>query len=518
MNTKQTINKNLKIYLIVMVFIQSLVLIYLMNKKQNLFCDEIFSYSLSNSKFGILFEKEGKSSLEWHNRWIDSKTLKDYISVSSKNIFDYKNVYYNQTLDCHPPLFYYIIHTICSFFPNTFSKWYGFSFNIVLFVFVQLLLFVISKKTFNSDNYALLTCFIYGFSSCAIDCFIFIRMYSFQSFFYLLYVYFIMKLLEKNNSIYYYSIILVTILGSLTQYHFYLFCFFIDLTLIIITERHKILHIVIANIFGFIISNLYFPYFYQHIVNSSNGLDALNIIDRISPCILSISYTLQEFLGLNTTFSIYISLIFVLSLFVFAIVYFVKHYFDKSSYNNMLIVYLTTFVYTAFIFSTINYKYFGIILSGRYFFPICPMIIIIIVSFLYKLKKEYLTYFVIILIVSSNYQTLDYYYPYIKENSDVLRLEKLIKNKNLIIYCNETGIYHSLFLSLLQTNKIFSKFYNNKKNIDLNEIPFTDKESTYLLIYPSNKFIDTKFTKIMEGKIEYWPYHFGLYDINSIRK
>ena len=79
--------------------------------------------------------------------------------------FNYKNVYYNQTLDCHPPLFYYAIHTICSFFPASFSKWYGFSLNIIIFILVQILLFILSKKIFDSDKNALLTCFIYGFSS-----------------------------------------------------------------------------------------------------------------------------------------------------------------------------------------------------------------------------------------------------------------------------------------------------------------------------------------------------------------
>ena len=86
-NLKKTI-----IIFFVMVVLQSLLLIYLMNNKLTLFCDEIYSYSLSNSPFGILFETEDKSSIKWNSKWIDSQVLKDYIGISRENSFNYKNV------------------------------------------------------------------------------------------------------------------------------------------------------------------------------------------------------------------------------------------------------------------------------------------------------------------------------------------------------------------------------------------------------------------------------------------
>ena len=61
--TNNKIKRTIFIFFIMVVF-QSLLLVYLMNNKLTLFCDEIYSYSLSNSPFGILFETEEKSSIQ----------------------------------------------------------------------------------------------------------------------------------------------------------------------------------------------------------------------------------------------------------------------------------------------------------------------------------------------------------------------------------------------------------------------------------------------------------------------
>ena len=116
-----------------------------MNNKVGFFCDEVYTFSLSNSKLGILFECYGKPDYDCNYRWTDGKMIKEYITVSNAHRFDYSIGYKNQIKDSHPPLYNYIVHTICSFFPRTFSKWYGFSFNLVVFIFLQILLFIISK-------------------------------------------------------------------------------------------------------------------------------------------------------------------------------------------------------------------------------------------------------------------------------------------------------------------------------------------------------------------------------------
>lgn len=97
----------------------------LMNKK-NFHVDEIYSYGLSNLIGGpALSFEQGKeyqpASIPYDN----------YVTVAENERFQYKNVWENQRKDNHPPLFYAILHTICSFFPGTFSIWYAGVINIV---------------------------------------------------------------------------------------------------------------------------------------------------------------------------------------------------------------------------------------------------------------------------------------------------------------------------------------------------------------------------------------------------
>ena len=55
----------------------------------------------------------------------------DYMKVQNGQRFDYVNVWRNQTNDVHPPLYYALIHTICSVFPNKFSKWFAAGINVI---------------------------------------------------------------------------------------------------------------------------------------------------------------------------------------------------------------------------------------------------------------------------------------------------------------------------------------------------------------------------------------------------
>ena len=62
--------------------------------------DDMLSFSLSNTPGGwVSYENFG---------WISNSEF--YRFAVLNNPFDFKNVWLNQALDCHPPLFYLIIH------------------------------------------------------------------------------------------------------------------------------------------------------------------------------------------------------------------------------------------------------------------------------------------------------------------------------------------------------------------------------------------------------------------------
>ncbi len=98
--------------------------------------DEVWSYGLANHPGDIVMDFElGKT-------YDPKEVYDDYLVVSEDHRFDYANVWENQRNDNHPPLYYAILHTICSLFPGTFSKWYAGAINI----FFALLMFVFARR------------------------------------------------------------------------------------------------------------------------------------------------------------------------------------------------------------------------------------------------------------------------------------------------------------------------------------------------------------------------------------
>ena len=111
------------------------------------FCSSCSPYSGARRKAGILSMNCGHT--DWANSyykpyvyvgspvedgWVSGEYFGNYLTVDAEHRFDYGSVFYNQEMDTHPPLFYLILHTICSLFPGTFSKWYGLLPNLVCFL------------------------------------------------------------------------------------------------------------------------------------------------------------------------------------------------------------------------------------------------------------------------------------------------------------------------------------------------------------------------------------------------
>ena len=514
MYTKLT---NTKFLFIIIVFLQLSLLLYLMDHKMGLFCDEVYTYSLSNSQTGIIFKSYGDQPDKYYYNWIDGKVFKNYINVKKENRFDYNNVYYNQTIDCHPPLYYYFIHTICSFFPEQFSKWQGFSFNLIIFIFLQILLFYTSKTIMNSDKYALLTCFIYGFSSGGLDCFVYIRMYALLAFLYLLLFYIYLQSLNNRCSWKNFIIItLVILLGSLTQYHFYIFAFFLTLTFMFIAlskKKYRITWIVsFAALFGVILSFLYFPYFYTHLINTPRGTEALSLYDRISPSVIAFSLVFQEFLGFNSNISIVFTILILISSLIIYLLKFIKTHFEDNTNDSIKLISISLLVYILFLFITIDYNSMGISLYGRYLFSVFPLITIVLIFCFSKVKKIYL-YIFILLSILSNLNMLDFYNPFTKEKwSGVLNFEKVIENNNLIVYCNNAGILQTICPQLSKCNKIYMNPFNNPDKLNLPKTIYPDSKPTYLFVFPNNKLKNTSLPKIIEGEL--WGNKFEVFDLN----
>ena len=207
----------------VIVLIQTICIISFGIQKKGYHIDEIYSYILSNSYSA---DRISNDNSVW-NHWIEGDEFSKFITVNEDETFSYDKVYLNNTTDAHPPLFYYLLHTVCSFFPNTFSKWYGLSINIVFFILIQIVLYRFSKDLFGDSIWCLLPVAIYGGMKAAFDPVLFIRMYVMLAFFTIFLAYFHYKMIKRKIKPLDYCICyLVTFLGTYTQYLFAVFAFF----------------------------------------------------------------------------------------------------------------------------------------------------------------------------------------------------------------------------------------------------------------------------------------------------
>lgn len=212
------------IFFAVILILQLCCMFYYGNAKQGYFVDELWSYGLANSYYHPHVDCNGALL----KGWVTGNYFRDYLRVLPNQRFAYGSVIYNQVYDYHPPLFYMVLHTVSSLFPNTFSKWYALAPNIVYFAISMLLLFALAKHIFKNEWLALVPVIAYGFSAGAISNVVFLRMYVLLTVWVLalmdLHVKWILNdRMQKKDFL---LLVLVVYLGFMTHYYFFLIAFF----------------------------------------------------------------------------------------------------------------------------------------------------------------------------------------------------------------------------------------------------------------------------------------------------
>ena len=169
--------------------------------------DEIWSYGLANSYYQPLIyqqadipidDGEEKYYINLHE-WVGGDTFRDYVTVQEGERFAYGSVWSNQTYDHHPPLYYMLLHTVCSFFPDKFSLGFGFFLNCIFLIVTQIFLFKTARYIMKDDRLALITCVFYGSAHAALFTFTFIRQYSLLTMLTIMLVYFTARLYSERD-------------------------------------------------------------------------------------------------------------------------------------------------------------------------------------------------------------------------------------------------------------------------------------------------------------------------------
>ncbi len=279
-------------YLIIIILILIGIRVYFGYQKEDFFMDETFSYTLMNMKEGAGMIQ---TAPEFNNIWISGEKMKNMLVVSKDEVLRYDIVYYNQTQDVHPPLYYFLLHTASALSFGNFTKWTGIILNILIFIGISFALYVIGKKVFKSTIWAIVLVAIYGVSAGAIFSTIFIRMYELLILFVLLYLIKVIDILKKNiidkediTKKDMLELVTIFVLGMLTHYHFIIISVLISLVLFIIMlfKKVKISRIctyVGINILGLLIYSAIYPSFYTHMFGTQRGTEStgnlLNLAD-----------------------------------------------------------------------------------------------------------------------------------------------------------------------------------------------------------------------------------------------
>ena len=512
----QILNKsrNIRILLLLTIFLQIIFFIRFMNLKDSLFLDEIYTYSTANSSFGTVFyctDLKFKQDVKYYYyKWLDGNFFKNYLAASKNHCFNYSDINEMHLFDSHPPLYCYLLHTICSFFPESFSKWHGFSLNLIVFVGVQILLFIISRKIFCSEKYALLTCLVYGFSPGSIDCFIYIRMYSLSTLFFLLLLYLYLKFLDnKYTLLRFSSLVLTMILGGLTHYHFFIYAFLLTFSFCVIAIMRKTLKnncwVPLAFVMGVIIAFLLFPAILFQIENTPRASEAFSLGNNAYTAINCFSYLILEFLNCSSKVSVSLSIIFILFVLVVFLIQLINKYLNNYDKDVLFLLVIPTFLFFVFISISVNFFVFG--KNGqRFFLVIYPLVITTIIVFLNKNKKLLFGLFIVSLL--SAFYVVDFCYKdSCKYNTE---LEKVFNDNNIILYCDYIEILQVLSPKLLNCSKVF--LIPRTKNPFIPS-DYSKNNKTYLVFINHNSVIDLPFKKVKENY--YYDLKYSVYDINQ---
>jgi hypothetical protein len=458
--------------LIGIVILQLIVVFYFAFQKQGYFIDEIFSYSRATS----YYNKNYLLEFSLYDKWNETEQLARLVVVQEEHRFAYGSVYIYQAIGVHPPLYYFILHTICSFFPENFSKWYGLSINIVLFLVCNLFLYLLSKELFKDRLLALLPCIIWGFSLGAINTVTFIRMYMLLTTVTVIFVYyhFLLKknqISQKNRLI----LFIIILMGFMTHYYFLVFIFIwaalFSIYWMFQKEWTKLFRYLSVYLYAICVGLIIFIHAINHIFLGMRGKPALESLTRVSDFIINLEKMVQ-LMSREQFGGFFPGLILILaSLIIIKRMQNSKNYLpfqiNKFNFNSIIGVYVDNITLVSLMISVI--ATFIVIskvspyMDTRYLFYLYPMITLLIIFYVYKvcsliIKNKVnlfggiLLIFTVLTVSSHKIGNLQYIYP---NAGEILLTAQEYKEYDIIYITDREWIICSNLFELLEFQRIY---------------------------------------------------------------
>lgn len=211
--------------ILVVLILQSLIYIYFGNQKVGFHIDEFYTYALSNG------QERANDFIEDGRIYSGGSPFTEHYTTNKDNRFDYEMVWRNQAEDVHPPLYYFFIHTISSFLPEVFTKWIGLGVNIFFSLVVTILVYLVSNELLKDKKAVFLSTVLFSVCPAVINSIMFLRMYILLNIWILAVVWLFLLYYDKKklDKLFYVALLCITVLGTLTQYYFLIFLFFLCL-------------------------------------------------------------------------------------------------------------------------------------------------------------------------------------------------------------------------------------------------------------------------------------------------
>lgn len=245
---------------------------YFCTQKQGFHEDEYYTY-YSTARTNGFYVEDGQ--------WMDRETYRNEFVVLPGQQFQYGLVKQVQSWDVHPPVYYWVFHTVASMVPGVFSKWIGLSVNLFFHGINLILLTYLSYLVSNRNMAVAFTVTLfYGLTPAAVSGVVFIRMYEMLTMWVFLCAVLHVKAVKKkeNGSAgieecsqgklsvkgFLLPIGVVTYLGFLTQYYYFIFLFYIGIAFVVYLlwrDRNirNILRYAVCQMTAFVLAYLTYP-------------------------------------------------------------------------------------------------------------------------------------------------------------------------------------------------------------------------------------------------------------------
>ena len=281
----QTRNKYIHLILFVLCCVVLVVCsVVTLNQKEGLFRDEYYSYGCSNS----LSKKSipVKNGIEYTREEVQDLAVETF-GAKEDTRFRFDIVWDNLSGNVHPPVFYALLHLVCSLMPGVFSLWQAAAVNIfcglIGLYFAQKLI----RGVVRNEWLAGLLCLCFVCTQGLYAILVYLRDYSLAMCACFMVTWEIWRFLHGNRKIRdLVKIGAASVLCALSHYYCLIYLFFLcgTLCVILITQKNwkSIVGVVAAELCAAAAAIGIFPPIISHLLTSSRGTQAVSNLSKLN--------------------------------------------------------------------------------------------------------------------------------------------------------------------------------------------------------------------------------------------